>query len=145
MAIESPSDAGWAALGFGSSMIGSTAVIATTTAAAGGVGVFTLGQYSAAAITEVQGAVDASAGRRLSNAGPAFTITDVRTPPTPAVRHAGTCNAGMRARSAQRTGIPHSTVSSCTPNCVTYGKRRRSQGPSACLARPGRTQLVRVA
>eukprot|EP00892_Ulva_mutabilis_P009568 jgi/Ulvmu1/6984/UM033_0042.1 len=76
MAIEAPSDAGWASLGFGRGMVGSTAVIATTSAAAGGIGVFTLDGQSSRAINEVTGATEAASGRRLADANGAFTITD---------------------------------------------------------------------
>lgn len=78
MAFESPHGSGWAALGFSSSgMVGSDAVIASTKAANGGIGVFNLGGFSPAAITEIPAAV-AGSGRRLSDARPSFTIFDVR-------------------------------------------------------------------
>lgn len=85
MAIESPHQGGWAALGFGGGMIGSPAVIATTTAANGGIGVFNLEGYSSGAITEYAGAVADSSGsrRRLADTSADFTITDVRPPHSP--------------------------------------------------------------
>lgn len=80
MAIETPSDAGWVALGFGTSMINSQAVIATTSAAFGGIGVFNLGAYSVDDVTELPGAVQSGARRRLADADARFAITDVRPP-----------------------------------------------------------------
>lgn len=81
MAIETPHPGGWAALGFGSDMVGTDAVIATTRAGNGGIGVFNLNGYSSSAILEYPQATMAS--RRLSqttDAAPGFTISDVRTP-----------------------------------------------------------------
>lgn len=84
IAAETPSESGWVAFGFHppgqALMSGSTAVIATDTAASGGVGVFDLNGQSAAAISEAQGAT-AVAGRRrhlLQSTNVPFTITDVR-------------------------------------------------------------------
>lgn len=79
MAIEAPHPEGWAALGFGSGMIDTDAVIATSRAGSGGIGVFNLGDYSASAIREYPQAVAGS--RRLAqttDAAPGFTISDVR-------------------------------------------------------------------
>lgn len=77
MALESPHQDGWAALGFGDTMVGSTAIIATTKAA-NGIGVFLLGGFSPDQITEYPDGVSGSGGsrRRLSDASPEFTISD---------------------------------------------------------------------
>jgi hypothetical protein len=84
MAAETPSTTGWLALGFhppGSPMMpGSTAVIATSSAASRGVGVFDINDRSASAIVEATGATTGPATRRLAQASSnvPFTITDVR-------------------------------------------------------------------
>ena len=70
-------------------MIGSTAVIATTSAGGGDIGVFTLDAKAVDQITEVDGAI--AARRRLSQA--AVTLTEVRPPPvSPSL---GVCAAGF--------------------------------------------------
>eukprot|EP00892_Ulva_mutabilis_P012398 jgi/Ulvmu1/9530/UM053_0019.1 len=74
MAIETPNP-GWVAVGWPTTpgmMLGATAVIATTDAAAGDLGVFTLESKSVDGIVEMEGAVAAS--RRLAEAAP-VTLT----------------------------------------------------------------------
>lgn len=79
MAIETPNP-GWVALAWPETpnvMIGSTAVIATSSAANGNIGVFELTAKSVPGIEEVTGGV---AARRLSQA--AVSITAVRLQPS---------------------------------------------------------------
>jgi hypothetical protein len=81
-ALEASGQGGWVALGFPKApgaMVDSTAVIATTSAANGQIGVFSLNGQSVAEVVEIPGAIlQAPGGNELSNTDQGFSVFSVR-------------------------------------------------------------------